>query len=198
MKRLEEFQTPEGQAAWNYYQEWMKVQRRMPPPAKSFLASKYYRTFINFTQHVKAVGLPFPAKFIWLMREKDIQPTIWTNDEVYSMYIEHLDRTSQPLDQAKLSVQTLLDLADKRNVDVSEIFDHIPLNDVVQLVRRRQLSPWLLLCSRKFKQVLRDRATPEQKIIVETIIRPDYWVEQLEKHPNELAVIKQYVAELSV
>jgi len=114
------------------------------------------------------------------------------------MYIEHLDRTSQPLDQAKLSVQTLLDLADKRNVDVSEIFDHIPLNDVVQLVRRRQLSPWLLLCSRKFKQVLRDRATPEQKIIVETIIRPDYWVEQLEKHPNELAVIKQYVAELSV
>lgn len=198
MKRLEELQTPEGQAGWQYYQMWMRAQKRMAPPAKSFLASKYYRTFINFAKHVKTVGLPKPEKFIWLMKEKELQPTIWTNDEVYSMYIEFLDRQSLPLEQAKLSVETLLNIADKKCIDVCDVFDNLTPNEVLQLIRRRQLSPWLLLFSKKFKQLFKEKASTEQRIILETMIRGDYWAEKLASHPKEQLAIKQLVTELNV
>lgn len=198
MKRAEEIQTPDGQAGWHYYQLWMRAQKRMAPPASSFLASKYYRTFINFAKHVKSVGLPKPERFIWLMKEKELQPTIWTNDEVYSMYIEFLDRQSTPLEQAKLSIETLLNIADKRSVDVCDVFDVLTPNEVLQLIRRRQLSPWLLLFSKKFKILFKQKATDEQRLILETMIRGDYWAEKLADHPKEQHTIKQLVTELNV
>ena len=198
MKRLEEFQTPEGQAAWLHYQQWLRAQKRMPPPAKSFLTSKYYRTFVNFAKHVKAVGLPKAEKFIWLMQEKGLQPSIWTSDEVYSLYLEHLDRNTLPVEQAKMSIDTLLNLADQKGTDVSTVFEVLTPIDVIYLLRTRQLSPWFLLRSRKFKQLFKDKASPEQQVILETIIRPDYWFEKFEKHPKELAEINKYVAALDL
>jgi hypothetical protein len=139
-----------------------------------------------------------PEKFIWLMKEKDLQPTIWTNDEVYSIYIEFLDRKTTALEQAKLSVDTLLDIADKRSIDVENIFDTLTPNEVIHFIRTRQLSPWVLLCSKKFKLMFRDKATPEQRVVIETIIRPDYWSEKFENSPKELEVIKQLVRELNI
>ena len=198
MKRLEEFQTPDGQAAWLYYQQWLRAQKRMPPPSKSFLTSKYYRTFINFAKHVKAVGLPKPDKFIWLMQEKTLQPSIWTSNDVYSIYLEHLDRNTSPVDQAKLSIDTLLNIADKAEMDVSNVFEKLAPNDVIHLLRTRQISPWLLLRSKKFKILFRDQASPEQQVILETLIRPDYWMVKFEKHPKELAEINKYVAALDL
>ncbi len=48
MIRDEEFRTPVGQAAWLYYQQWMKAYRRQAPKASSFLHSKYYNSFVRF------------------------------------------------------------------------------------------------------------------------------------------------------
>lgn len=198
MKRLEEFQTPLGQAAWSYYQMWFKAQKRMIPPTSSFLSSKYFRTFVNFAKHVQTVGLPKPDKFIWLMKEKQIQPTIWTNDNIYSTYIEFLDRAMSPLDQAKISIDTLLNIADKTQIDVSYIFNHITPNDIIHLLRTRQLSPWLLLRSKQFKLMFKEKTSPEQKIIIETFIRPDYWVEKFLQHQTDLKIIDDYITALNI
>jgi hypothetical protein len=114
------------------------------------------------------------------------------------MYIEHLDRKSTPLEQAKLTVETLLTVADKRQADVSNIFEMLSPNEVIHLLRTRQVSPWLLLCSRKFKLFFKDKTTPEQRLIMETLIRPDYWLEKFEKSPKELEAIKHYVEAMNL
>jgi hypothetical protein len=198
MKRYEEMQSPDGQAALNYYQLWMRNMKRLPPPAASFLTSKYFRTFITFTQFAKRVDLPRPDKFIWLMVQKEYPPTMWMNDDVYSIYIEFLDLGEQPVDQARRSIDTLITYTDKHEIDLSQVFIEMPMHDIIRMLHTRKLSPWLLLFSKTFKHAIVTRASDEQKIILENLIRPDYWLLQFDKRPQEVATIKRLVVEMGI
>lgn len=198
MKRLEELQTLLGQTAWQFYQTWLRKQKRMPPQPNVFLTSKYYRTFMNFAEFAKKTDLPTPDKFIWLMVEKTWPPTLWTNDEVYTTYLEFLDYKTTPLEQVKLSIETLLAYANKHDIDVAEAFDKMLPTEVIHYVRTRRLSPWLLLFCKSFKTMFKDRVSPEQKIILETLIRPEHWAKQFEEHGKSIEKIKHYVQELNL
>lgn len=197
MKREAELKSPIGQAAWHYYQLWMRHKKRMPPPAAAFMTSKYFRTFINFAQFVKKVQLPLPDKFIWLMSKRDYPPTMWLNDEVYTQYLDFVDAKMPPIDQAKTSISTILDYADSHNIDVSDIFENINPNELIHLIRLRKLSPWLLLVSKKFAKMYMS-LNEEQQAILETLIKPDIWAEKKEKHKHDVNMIKLYVGELGI
>lgn len=198
MKKHEEFQSPIGQAALGYYQRWMRVMKRNPPAGQAFLSSRYFRTFINFAQFVAKVSLPAPEKFIWLMNEKGYPPTMWTNDDAYTQYLEFLDRRATPMDQVTISIRTLLNAANEADVDIADVFDQLKPTTLIHLVRTRQLSPWLLLHSRKFKLFFRDKMSDEQKIILQTLINPEYWGEQFEDKEEDAKQIQEYIAELGI
>ena len=198
MERAEEIQTQTGQMAWLYYQKWMKAYRRMVPAIESFMVSKYYQCFIRFTKHAQKLNLPDIDTFILLMKKEDISPTIWTNDQVYSIYLEYLDRRAAPAHQAKITVNTLFKIADEKECDVSEVFEILEPNEVIDLLRERRLSPWLILFSGKFKQMLINETTTEQRIIMETIIRPKYWAEKFTKHASDVELMKKYIEELGL
>lgn len=198
MKRFEEFQSPRGQAALGYYQRWMRVMKRNPPGASAFLDSKYFRTFLNFTDFVAKVKLPLPDKFIWLMNEKKYPPTMWIIDDAYTQYMEFLDRRADPMDQVSLSIKTLLTIANAADCDIADVFDVIMPGELIHLVRTRQLSPWLLLHSIKFKMFFRDKMSDEQRIILGTLINPEYWVEQFEEKEADVEKIKVYVQEMNI
>lgn len=198
MERDEKFRTPEGQAAWSYYQKWMKAYRRMAPSPQSFLSSRYFQCFMRFTEHTRKVNLPDVDCFIRLMKEKDISPTIWVNDQVYGMYLEYLDRKSPPSQQARITIDTLFDLSEKYNCEVGEVFENLSANEVLDLLRKRQFSPWLLTFSKKFKNFILNETTTEQRIIMEQIIRPGYWQYKFQKYPKEVEAMRQYVKELGI
>ena len=198
MKRDKELKSPQGQTAWGYYQTWMRQMKKLPPPAQSFLTSKYFRTFMNFAKFVKDVDLPMPDKFIWYVTQKQFTPTMWMDDEVYTLYLEFLDRKVPPLEQTKMSVNTLLNYSERRNFDVADFFDHVEPYEVMHMVRVRKLSPWLLLTSKKFKQFFVNRVNDEQRLILESLIRPSYWADKFEENPEAVAQIKQVVAALGI
>ena len=181
MKRDEQIKTPLGQTAWSYYQKWMKTQRRAVPSIETFLTSKFYTTFIKFAEFAQKVGLPDVDTFIWYMTEKKIPPVIWVNNEIYTTYIEFIDKKSNPYKEAKRTIDNLFKLADDLQCEVKELFDHLAPNDIIQMLHRRQLSPWILLHSSKFKQFLIHKTTKDERIVMETIIRPDYWAEKKAK-----------------
>lgn len=198
MLRDEELRTPAGQTALNYYQLWMRTMKRNPPSASAFLTSRYFRTFANFVQFSKAVDLPKPEKFIWLMVQKDYPPTIWTNDEVYTTYLEFLDRKVAPIEQASMSIDTLLAIADRTEVPIGDVFTVLNAQDVIHMLRTRRLSAWLLLFSKKFKHMLVSDTTTEQRLIIENLIRPEYWGDKLEENAEAVKTIKMLVGEMGI
>lgn len=198
MKRDEEFRTPNGQAAWLFYQKWMKAYRRMIPNPESYLKSRYYQAFARFAKLTKTLHFPDVDAFIRLMKENDISPTIWNNDQVYAMYIEYLDRRTTPLQQARTTIDTLFSVSEKLECDIGDIFDNIHANEIITLLRERRISPWILLFSKKFMVILQHRASPEQRIIIESIVRPQYWTKKFNNHPEEVQLMKKYVEELNI
>lgn len=198
MIREEEFRTPIGQAAWLYYQKWMKAHHRQVPKSTSFLHSKFYSSFIRFANFVKRVSMPDVDAFINLMVNRDIHPSIWNTDDAYALYLEYLDRRGDPTKHAEITINTLFDIAEAAECEVCEVFDVLSPPEVIQLLRERRLSPWVLLNSKKFVQFFVSRVSPEERIIMESIIRPDYWKAKFEKHPDMLQNMKIYVSELKI
>lgn len=198
MLRSEKLQTPLGQAAWRFYQDWMKLQRKRVQDEKTFLKSKYYESFNRFSEYVKKLQLPNPQSFMKLMITNDFPPTMWTLNETYVMYLEHLDRAAPPQEHAQITADTIFRLAEILTCDMSEIFLHLSASEVIELIRERKLSPWLLLNSTKFMEFFRDKTNPEQKIVLEALIRPKYWTTQFSKKPNTLNYMKDIVTEMNL
>ena len=196
--RVDTMKTITGQNMYSYYSKWMISYHRIVPKHESFLSSKYYMAFSRFNEFVNRVNIPDVDMFITLMREKEICPTIWANDQVYSIYLEHIDRRATPSEQAKITIQTLFKVAEAADCDTSEVFDVLTPNDVIQFLRTRQLSPWLLLLSPKFKHFLVNKTTPEQRIVLEAIIRPHYWKAKFEKNAGDVLTIKKYITALNL
>lgn len=198
MKREQIIKTPTGQTAWEYYQLWFRLQNRLIPPLTTFLASKGFTAFVNFVEFTQSVNLPQPEKFIQYMIQKNFHPQMWVSDPVYVMYIEHLDRTSDPIEQATLSVKTLLSVCDRHNVDSSLVFTKISGQELIYLLKCRKLSPWLLLNSKQFKKLYVEHLSKEQRSIVDKLIRVEYWKDKFLIHGKSLKKIKLLVDALGI
>lgn len=198
MIRDEEFRTPVGQSAWLYYQNWMKAYRRQIPKASAFLHSKFYNSFVRFAKFVKQVNLPDIDLFIWLMKEKDISPTLWVNDQVYSIYLEFIDHKGDPLKQTQITINTIFDIADAAECEPSEVFGILTPAEVIHFLRTRRMSPWVLLHSDRFMDFFVHQVSPEERIIMGTIIRPEFWSEKFANNPEAVNAIKKYISELNL
>lgn len=198
MVRKEELETPLGQAGWLHYQTWMKTNHKLVPAIKSFLHSKYYGAFMRFSKFVKDVRIPDPELYIRLMNELNIPPAMWTSDLIYVRFIEHMDKRVPAIKNAKITIETLFNIAEDNGVDIAEVFDVIDPNDVIQLLRQRKLSPWFLLRSSKFKNMLKTRMSRDQLIVLETIIRPKVWAENLKNNGDGIKSIDAFVEALSL
>ena len=199
MKKEAELKTPEGQTAWNYYQIWMRYKKRVTTPAANFISSNYFRTFINFVKYSKQMKLPMPEKFIWFAVQKNYQPTMWINDEVYVQYIDFIDSQLDPIEQVTLSAKNLFDYSETQDIDFSEIFDIINPNELLQLIRLRKISPWILLFSKKFINMMNNRMNIEQQKILNSLIDPEVWDDRINnKSFATKNKIKSFVSELGI
>ena len=200
MEREETLRTPSGQAAWHFYQDWMRLQHKRVPDDRAFLKSRFYESFNRFAKFVKKVDLPTPQTFLKLMVQKDYPPYMWLMDEVYTEYMEYLYYKIPPQQHADITVDTLLKIADAAECDVSEVFDILNPSEVIEFVKQRKLSPWILLNSSKFFQFLvgTKKKNAEQYIILETMIRPKYWATRFQKRPDIVKFMKKVVAGLEL
>lgn len=200
MIKEEELRTPLGQSAWHFYQDWMRFQRKRVPDDRTFLKSRYYNSFMRFAEFVKQTDLPTPEKFIKLMVQENYHPTMWLIDDVYVIYLEHLDRFRTPSDHATITFRTLFKASNEHDCDISQIFEEISSSQVIELIKQRKLSPFVLLASKKFNQFILkiSNENKEQYIILTRLIRFNHWKKYIERHKKSFEQIKRHVAEMDL
>lgn len=190
MRRAETLQSVDGQAAWDTYQTWMLFQKKVVSRTESFIDSRFFNSLLKFVKWSRDVGIPDRKIFIRFMVEQNISPLIWTNDEIYTSFLEYFDLRVAPLDHVRIAVDTLLDLCEEYECEASHIFEKIDPNVVIINLRQRKLSPWLLLNSKAFRHMFANRTTEHQKIVLQTLIRYDHWKKQFDKNKSVLDEIK--------
>lgn len=175
MKREEELKTRTGQRAWAYYREWMHCSNRRVINIESFLESRYYPSFMRFAKYIKDLHISHPNDFIKLMVDKDYMPSMWTSSEIYSIYLEGYDRRVSPQDQVADSINSIDNACEDKGVETKDFFNTITPSELINLLRKKKISPWLLLRSNKFIEMHNKRFSQEQKLIMRTFMHVPVW-----------------------
>jgi hypothetical protein len=168
-ERLEEMKSPRGIAAYAYYSEWMRLHKRSVPAADRFMTSRQYNYFIKFVDWAEKTAIPNPNQFIKVMVDTSTQPVLWCRDTTYAMYLQWYDNAYPPLEQFIETYDRLVVRAQDYGVPVSEVYQAIGAKDIARLVRRRKLSPWLLVVSQKFLKWVQALPPTEKEMISEAI-----------------------------
>jgi len=199
MLREQQFISPAGQTAWNYYKEWMQQKHKsVVSSSTTFKKSKFFTAFYNFTKFVKKTAMPDTDAFIHLMVRKGIDPKFWTTNDAYRKYLEYVTRQMPTMDFVKITIKTIIDISEAGDCEISEVFDILTANEIIQLVEQRRLSPWVLLHSKEFARFFINKTSSEERIAMETIINPDYWKERFKKHPQDVNNVKKYIQEMGL
>ncbi len=199
MKRDEEFRSLEGQAAHLFYKSWMKYKHHTTTThPHAFRHSRYFTVFLKFVDFVGRSHLPDTEAFIKLMVKHKIEPNLWTDDRAYGKYLEWVTRVMATEKLIEITVKTMFDIADVAHVGVKDILDNITPNELIQLLHQRRISPWILLNSKKFADFFRDKTTSEERVIMESIINPEYWMKRFKSHPDDLKLAKDCVTALEL
>ena len=198
-QRHEDFKSLDGQAALIFYKSWMKAKHHsIVTNPNAFKDSRYFTAFLKFVKFVKATHIPDTQSYIDLMVRDKIEPIYWTEDIVYGKYLEYVSRKLPTEKLIEITVKTIFDIADAGEVDASEVFDVVTPNDVIQLLHQRRVSPWILLNSKKFAHFFMNNTSGEERVILESIINPEYWTNRFKTHPKDLELAKKCVRALEL
>lgn len=196
-RRAQELTSPIGQAAYGYYREWMRQKRFSQPSSIAFLESKYYRSFINFSQLVIDANISDPEKYIQLMVQNDLLPVLWCRDSAYGLYLDWVDRLADPIDQVSTSINYLFDISEKENVQIENIFAHLGPSKLIPLIRARRLTPWLLFCSSSFGKLLKNLEKDDLKAF-NTVVNSSFWASKFQQNQSLIANIKHIAKEVGL
>jgi hypothetical protein len=196
-ERTLELATPIGQAAYMFYCDWMKAYKRKPPSIDTFSTSRYYTSFVEFARHVKKLNIGDPAKFVEIMCTKDVSPALWRRDQCYTLYLEWIDKKQDPLEQVQNSIVELLDICERESVEISNVFIHLGVRRIAELIRLRKLSPWFLFCSGQFSSYLK-AVSKEESLELSAIINPSYWTSKLQDQRDTVKEIMKINQEMGL
>lgn len=196
-RRREELASPLGQAAYGYYCDWMRFRKFSIPNAEAFKESKFYRMFIRFAQLVIDANISRPDKYIQLMVDGEISPSLWCADGAYTLYTKWMDLLHTPLEQVADSINYLFDICDKENVLLPEIFNHLGTQRLLSLIRQRRLSPWFLFCSASFAKILKTLDKDQLKAF-DNVVNAQYWGSRFSQEKQTVEEIKKLVKELGL
>jgi hypothetical protein len=183
-RRLEQIQSPIGQAAYANYSTWMKLQRHTVPPIDTFMTSKQYSSFIKFTEYCKLLNID-AENFITLIvkNASDITPILWCRNNVYSLYLQFYDQTHDPYLQVADSIEYLAKHAEREGCQLNEVLFVLGFQVVLEAFRLKKLSPWFLFTSSIGIKFLQSLEIDEYKLI-ESVINAAVWGERFSQNPE--------------
>jgi hypothetical protein len=196
-RRHEELRSVTGTTAYAVYGEWMKLKRFKVPSVDAFATSKLFTSFFKFAEHIKRLNLSNTDLFIRLMVERDISPTLWTRSQCYSIYLEYYDNMQEPMEQVINSIEVLLKISEDEHVELSNLFNHLGVHRISEMVSLRKLTPWLLFCAYTFRIFLAGLEDNEKETL-SNAINPGFWAKKLEEKPKLVSEIIDVVTEIGI
>jgi hypothetical protein len=162
------------------YSAWLKFYKQFQPTSKKnkeyrdFSKSAYYTAFVKYGTYCADVSVVNPHNYVdWLLKEK-VSIDNWASDKHYGRYLIEYLKIEDSMDAVKRSVETLLKIAEKENLNVGDVLRYSNANKICHLVMGGHLSPWLLFNSESGQYFLSSVNQNQTEMIFE-YINPDLW-----------------------
>jgi hypothetical protein len=162
----------------------------------TFIHSTQYKPFNRFFKFAKEKSLPDKKVFIKYCNKKNIDPKFWSNDKVYKDFIEYYDSEYSYVKQLETSIKNLYQISEWLELDdISQIFDELDSDTILELLKRRKISPWLFFNSTKFMEYLETKASSSERNHIQQVTNPKRWRKIFEDNPkkrkNAIELIKE-------
>lgn len=81
---------------------------------------------------------------------------------------------------------------------MNEVFEELEPSDMVKLIQSRNISPWVILLSSRFKSVLTNDMIPIEREFVEDAIKLDRWKLIIKRGGKYIPEIRTYINQLDL
>jgi len=190
--RQELLKSPVGQAAFDYYNTWMRAQGYGTKTRENFEKSKRCRQFLKFAEFATKIKLNKPGDYIRLMVSLAMDITLWSTDSNVSLYRSTLDIAEDPYVAVEENVRFLMQLAEKEDIQLADLAVHLGPQRIIDLLRNRQISLWVLLRAPTFTSLIKAGTFDEEHLeVVKRFMAIDQWND---KYPRGSETSKNIVA----
>lgn len=198
LKRYKLCKTKKGFNAFDDYKYWLTAKGRTVKKLQTFMDSKFFNSFIEFQTFSAEKGIPDKKLYMDFMIGRNLSPMLWRSESIYQKFIEYYDSEVSPEFKVRLTLKTMMKLANILDCDIAEVFDNMLPSEVARLIYDRRLSPWLLLFSKRFKKYLHMLSDPSQYVMITTLIDHMEWEQRFRKEKETVKKIKAIVTELDI
>jgi len=148
---------------------------------------------------LKKYSLPNKKTYISYCNSREISPKFWTDEELYEDFITYYDELYPYQKQLETSFTTVFQICEWLGVDdPSKIFEELDGGTVLELLRRRKISPWLFFNSTVFMDYLKTTASVEERDHIQKVTNPKRWREIFEKNPDKRKKVIDLVKEMGL
>jgi hypothetical protein len=198
-ERMMNLETPDGDAAYEYYATWFK-KKRLPtkrPTKRTFIGSQFYTPFLSFTEFVNKMGIPDTDMYIELMVDRGVLPQHWYHADIYDVFIDHLDNDCPMSVHTRVSIVALDKIATGFDCELSEVYSKLMLGDFINLIQSMNVSPWILLLSPRFKKFL-STCSSHERLSIEEVINVARWKLVMKQNRTLIPETKAFIDQLDL
>jgi hypothetical protein len=182
-KRVSQMLSPIGQAAFGYYNTWFKLKKLSQQSSATFLESRYFKSMIKFAEFIVKTNIGKPEKYIELMVDGGVNPSLWCAAGAYDVYIAWLDKVNPQEDQVQESLSYLLDICEKEGVALADIAKYLGPQRIISITQQKRLSPWVVFRAKSFLSEFKtwDKA---HRVTYGRVSDAESFVKRFEKDPD--------------
>ena len=190
-QRIREKNNKETVAAFEAQQSYNRLKhRRGSKDVDNFLRTPTYPHFIRLIRFAKEVNLPDIEYYLKIMIASQRQPTTWCSDKSYRIFLQQMNSSIAATEAIRISAKELQDLSERLDLSVREMVELMEVPEILQLVRQRRLSPWIIFNSELLKKKFEDADEGMQKT-ASGIMDPNYWTVIMQQNGKAVLLAKK-------
>ena len=163
---------------------------------EEFCKSPYFKSFVELAQFISDNHIVSGYKYVEWLVENDIKEVAWKRKSGLEKYRDYVRRSEQPENQVDDTCKFILDWCEEKETTPEMFFKRITPGQALTMVRRNQLSPWVLLCYDPSVDNLIPRFEGEVLFALDDHIKINYWLNKIETDEVSVNKVKVRCQEL--
>jgi len=180
--------------AFDAYSKYFKQSFGKVTTYEQFAESKLFNGFLKFGEFCTNTYVINRTKYLDHLFKENLKLDLWHLDSTYTQFLVTFLRNENHVDAVQRSVETLCDLCEEHDVDMTGVF-FLHASVLCSAIVSGKLSPWLLYNYNDGIRFL-DQLGQEHVKMVYDYVDPSKWAVMFSRRAEDVVEVKQLIGEL--
>ena len=168
-----------------------------PRTYEDFIDSNYFTSFSKFGSYLIDIQAIKPESFVDFLLKAQVPLKNWQLPFVYEQYIRELNKRETATAAVERNILLMQQWEMENGRPWYEFFREVSTHLATHWIQSGRLSPWVLYTA-STSQLLFERFSEEQLSLIEQHVDPRFWQRKFDESPEEVAFVKELLAEAGV